>query len=189
MNNRYSNPEQLVIRHPSIFEKAKKNSSLDKMTLPRDNPVKDFLKSADKKFENFKKDSKFFSILFIIWDDFIYEPISAINGNPSGLFQTGSFARNSDDERLKFPNVDAVFLDRHLIQFIKATRSQSLLHNKKHAMDYGLINEFPHKIIIPCPDSKIAKDIPHEILECFQVVEPSPSLGAEYCATDFVYWL
>jgi hypothetical protein len=43
--------------------------------LPRDNPVKDFLLSADAKFAAFKAQHlTFTSALVIVWDDFIQEP-------------------------------------------------------------------------------------------------------------------
>lgn len=91
-----------------------------KATLPRDNPVKDFLISADEKFRNFKREGNFYSVLFIIWDDFIYEPISAFLAKPAGLFLEDSFARDGAGKALRFKNVDAVFLDRQLTQFMNS---------------------------------------------------------------------
>jgi hypothetical protein len=45
------------------------------LTLPRDNPVKDFLMSAESKFAEFKREQPgFVGALVIVWDDFIYEP-------------------------------------------------------------------------------------------------------------------
>jgi hypothetical protein len=61
------------------------------MTLPRDNPVKDFLVSADAKFEHFKEtDANFIGVLVIIWDDFIYEPISSLISESAGRGRSGA---------------------------------------------------------------------------------------------------
>jgi len=37
------------------------------ITYPRDNPVEDFLHSADVKFEGFRDDPAFYGALFIVW--------------------------------------------------------------------------------------------------------------------------
>jgi hypothetical protein len=144
--------------------------------------------SANEKFKEFKANDNFYSILFVIWDDFIYEPISALIGKPSGLFLEESFAKDNNGKRKKFPFVDAVFLDRHLIQIMNATQDKNLLDGKKHAMDYGHYNEFPYKVVIPNPDSFLSDKIPNEVFECFQIHKISPELGAEYVPSDIILW-
>ena len=87
----------------------------EKLTLPRDNPVKDFLVSADAKFAAFRmQDNDFFGLLAIVWDDFIYEPITALLHPASGLFTGNSFARDADDGPIRFPHIDGVLLISHL---------------------------------------------------------------------------
>ncbi len=51
----------------------------DKLTLPRDNPMKKFLISADEKFARFHaEDPEFYGLLAIVWDDFIFEVVTAL---------------------------------------------------------------------------------------------------------------
>jgi len=184
INKRGEKPYQVSIRLPFV-DTLGERFGRENITLPRDNPVKDFLISADAKFKNFKKSKNFFSVLFIIWDDFIYEPISALIGEPSGLFREDSFAKDCNGNPLNFVNVDAVFIDRHLIQFINASRDSELLYQKKHAMDYGYKKEFPYKVVIPNPTGQ---KIPDEIIDCFQMWSCSHELGAEYVPSDFIMW-
>ncbi len=187
MNSRYDNQAQISTRVPGLLDSTKDLFGENDVTYPRDNPVKDFLISADEKFAGFKEENKdFISLLFIIWDDYIYEPISAMLGEPAGLFLDGSFAKDKNGEQIKFSNVDAVLLDRQLINIIHATRDEPLHDNKKHAMDYGVKNEFPFKVIIPSPFSNTK--IPDPIMECFQLYNLSPEIGAEYAPSDFIYW-
>ncbi|TES88126.1 MAG: hypothetical protein E3J94_08545 [Desulfobacteraceae bacterium] len=187
MNHRYDNPAQISTRVPGLLESMKDLFGDSSITSPRDNPIKDFLLSANEKFAGFKNENKdFISLLFIVWDDFIYEPISAMLGEPSGLFLEGSFAKDENGKQTKFENVDAVLLDRHLINIIRATRDEQLHDDKKHAMDYGTKEDFPFKVIIPTPFSGIK--IPEFIIDCFQLKGLSPELGAEYIPSDFIFW-
>lgn len=187
INHRYDNPAQISTRVPGLLESTKGIFGDKSVTYPRDNPIKDFLLSANDKFESFKKENKnFVSLLFIVWDDFIYEPISAMLGEPSGLFLEGSFAKDKNGESMKFENVDAVLLDRHLINIIRATQDKQLNYNKKHAMDYGTKDDFPFKVIIPTPHINGA--IPESIMDCFQLKELNSELGAEYIPSDFIFW-
>jgi hypothetical protein len=87
----------------------------DGITLPRDNPVKDFLVDADAKFKAFKSKADCTTVLVIVWDDFIYEPITALAHPKSGLLTANSFAKDANGSPMKFPNVDAVVLVRHLL--------------------------------------------------------------------------
>jgi hypothetical protein len=157
----------------------------EKITLPRDNVIKDFLESANSKFRNFKNNPNFYSVLFIIWDDYIYEPISAILGKPCGLFLDESFAKDENGERKAFRYVDTVFIDRQLSQFINSAGDRPLLYNKTEPMDYGALDEFPPKVYI---DNSCAKKVPNIIKDCYYVVHCCPELGAEYNPQDFISW-
>lgn len=179
IQERQTNPLQLLIRHE--FDLGQ-----NPYTKPRDNPIKDFFISADKKFENFKGRKNFFGVLFIVWDDFINEPISAILGKPSGLFCDDSFAKDKNGCKLQFKNVNAVIIDRNLSNFLNSLADRPLLDNKKNAMDYGQFGEFPFKVIIQNPE---AIQTHNEIAKCFQAHEPCSALGAEYTPMDFVQWL
>lgn len=187
MNDRYNRPSQISTRVPGLLESTIDFWGKEAITYPRDNPVKDFLLSADKKFERFKsQNQEFIGLLFIVWDDFIYEPISALLGQPSGLFLESSFAKNEQGKSITFPNVDAVVIDRHLINIIYASRDEPLLYNKRHAMDYGSKDEFPFKVVIPSPYSLV--ELPEIIIDCFQLYHLSPDLGAEYMPVDYIFW-
>src|SRR5690606_31386323 len=62
---------------------------VDQTTLPRDNPVKDFLESASAKFAEYKTcNPSAYRILTIVWDDYIYEPVTALLHPESGLLTT-----------------------------------------------------------------------------------------------------
>lgn len=79
IEKRGTNPTQIASRFAprEMIDAITKSDS--GVTMPRDNPVKDYLQSAEAKFEPFRRrDPNFFGILVIVWDDFIYEPISAL---------------------------------------------------------------------------------------------------------------
>ncbi|WP_413176490.1 hypothetical protein [Anabaena azotica] len=154
------------------------------VTFPRDNPVKDFLISAEKKFAPFKKENEnFSSILVIVWDDYFYEPISSLIHPFSGLFTSNSFAQE-DGEPLKFPSVDGVIIIGHLHQLIRATRDEPLIPPCLHPLDYGQDEDYPMKVFIPNP---FGAAVPELLLKCFQAHPPSPVV-AEYAPTDWIWW-
>jgi hypothetical protein len=182
-NERSEKSIQLPARSPLINMYDKKE-----IMFPRDNPVKDFLISADSKFNGFKRtNSNFFSVLFIVWDDFIYEPISAISSPLSGLFTEHSFAKDEKENILKFNNVDCVIISRHLLQIKNGTRDEELHYGIKHPLWYGETGVFPYKIFFLNPWNKII--IPDKVLDCFQALIPDSRLGAEYIPQDHINWL
>ncbi len=124
--------------------------------LPRDNPVKDFLISSNNKFSSFKKQNpKFFNVLVIVWDDFIYEPISALLSPQSGLMTENSFALDETNKVLRYPNLDLIILTRHLLPIKCGTRDEIQPYVSKHPLDYGRDCEFPFKVYIKNPNSKL----------------------------------
>lgn len=182
-NERSTKETQLPSRSELV-----KGVDLQNTMLPRDNAIKDYLISADKKFEGFKQnDSNFYSILVIVWDDFIYEPISALTSPQAGLFTDNSFAKNANGDILNFPNIDSVIITRHLLPIYRGTRDEPLPDLSKHPLDYGRAGEFPFKIIFRNPWSKL--EVPEVVIECFQVLDPGPELGAEYQPSDIIQWI
>jgi len=155
------------------------------ITLPRDNPVKDFLASADQKFHGFNHQETFCGILVIVWDDFIYEPISALCHADCGLFTERSFAKDHQGTPLKFSAVDGVVIIRHLHQLVRACRDEPLTDLCRHPLDYGRPGEFPWKAFLPNPNGR---EVPDAVIECFQARVPSPDMGAEYFPNDIVWW-
>lgn len=156
-------------------------------TMPRDNPIKDFLISANNKFEQFKIENPVFtSLLVIVWDDHIYEPISSLTHPVAGLFTPNSFAKDSNNQPIEFNNLDGVIIVRHLHQLLSSSRDEILIDGRKHPFDYGDDGQFPPKVIIPTPKGQTISPV---ILDCFQAKPIDPTMGAEYVPTDFVRWL
>lgn len=168
------------------------NSMLDEeeeenVVLPRDNPVKDFLISSNEKFKAFKNgDTKFYGILVVVWDDYIFEPISALLSPLSGLFTEESFACDDEGDPLTFEYVDGVIIIRHLHQFVRAAAEEPLLDSKLHVLDYGRDGDFPPKAFVSNPNGD---KVPEKVLEAFQAYPPSPEMGAEYLPSDMITWV
>jgi hypothetical protein len=156
------------------------------MTPPRDNPVKDFLISADAKFAAFKlKDPNFIGILVIVWDDHIYEPITALLHPLSGLLTEQSFYRDEHDIAVKFPNVTAVVLIRHLDHIARGAAGRPMRDGLAHALDFGKPG-FPFKVAVP--DGVVAT-LPKPLVNCLQLVDRPAAAGAEYEPQDIIWWL
>ncbi|MBW4680954.1 MAG: hypothetical protein KME19_12670 [Microcoleus vaginatus WJT46-NPBG5] len=186
LRQRFSNPTQVPAR---VFSKK----VIDKLpgadvgiTLPRDNPIKDFLLSAEGKFAPFKRENKnFYSLLVIVWDDYVYEPISSLLHPSCGLFTPNSFAQDPGGQALNFPSVDGVVIISHLHQLIRATRDEPLIPPCRYPLDYGQDNDFPMKAIIANP---YGINIPNVVLDCFQAYSPSQDVGSEYIPQDLIFW-
>jgi hypothetical protein len=159
-----------------------------RVTLPRDYPMRDFLKSADDKFAGFYNDHLGFSgLLVIVWDDHVYEPLSALIAPQSGLLTPNTWARDKSGQPLQYPHVGGVVLIRHLHVFRAAAAEQHPLpDHKMHAFYYGLEDEFPPKVFIENPFA--ARPVDSEMLECLQAIPPGPELGAEYVPSDLIIW-
>ena len=186
IRKRGSNPTQLSTRAIPPDSWSKLPEAERGITLPRDNPVKDFLISADSKFSPLKKDREItIGILVIIWDDFIYEPISALLSDASGLFTPNSFARSDAASGPSFTSVDGVIIIRHLHQLINATRDEPFLDSCRGPFDYGQPDDFPPKAYVANPSGK---GLPSYVCDCFQAHVPGPDLGAEYVPSDLIWW-
>lgn len=160
--------------------------SPEDVTLPRDNPIKDFLISANSKFESLKRAHEGFSgILVIVWDDFIYEPISALMHPECGLFTENSFARDDRGGPLRFDSIDGVVIIRHLHQLVRSCRDEPLVDGCQHALDYGRPGEFPFKAFLQNPRGS---PVSLSILECLQAIPPGPVMGAEYVPNEIISW-
>jgi hypothetical protein len=156
------------------------------LTLPRDNPVKDFLLSADAKFAAFKKKAdNFIGILVIIWDDNIYEPISTLLHEACGLMTPKSFHADPIGTPFPFANVDEIFLIRHLHQFVRVAGGRPLIDGCTHALDYGRDGEYPFKVFVQNPNGR---EVPNIMQHCLQGMPPHPEMGAEYMPKDLVRW-
>jgi hypothetical protein len=184
---RGSNATQVPARVFSTEMLATLKKPDEAMTLPRDNPVKDFLMSADAKFAAFKQEQEhFIGLLVIVWDDHIYEPISSLLHESSGLLTPKSFHIDASGAPFPYANVDGVFLIRHLHQLIRATRDEPLIDGCGHPLEYGTEGAFPFKVFVQNPKGN---EVPAIIQHCLQGMPPAPEMGAEYTPKDLVWWL
>lgn len=159
----------------------------DGLTLPRDNAVKDFLLDADKKFEEFKAKHSDTSVLVIVWDDFIYEPITALVHEECGLLTSNSYLKDDLGVAIQFPNIDAVVLVRHLTYLYRATGDEPL-EERNHALDFGDNSALPN-VIIPLADPALIPDIVRNGLRAAPWDSPLIQRAADYRPKDIVFWV
>lgn len=179
---RASNADQLLARLP---QSAAPGGGA--VTLPRDNPIKDFLVSAERKFEDFRAaDEAFRSVLFIVWDDYVNEPISALASPASGLFMQDSFHPDPGGKRYRYPATDAVVILRHQHQFVEGMANRPAVDERLHMLDYGELGRFPPAALLPCPDGK---ELPGVVGDALQAAVPHPTMGAEYIPAERVMWI
>ncbi|HCC55336.1 MAG TPA: hypothetical protein DEQ20_10525 [Desulfobulbaceae bacterium] len=184
---RSTNPTQISARIFTEQQIEELPDASEGVTYPRDNPVKDFLISAEEKFKPFNEEYTDFSgVLVIVWDDYIYEPITALIHEGSGLFTGNSFALDNEGNSLKFLNVDGVIIISHLHQLIRAAAEQPLVDSCRHPLDYGLDGDFPQKVFISNPNGN---GVPDTLLECLQAYTPTRKMGAEYSPSDLIWWI
>lgn len=183
---RSKNPVQFASRFAprDVIERIAGDRSA---TLPRDNPIKDFLISANEKFSGFAlKDPTFIGVLVICWDDHIFEPISSLIQPDCGLLTDNSFFRGRDGQPHLFENISGIIVTRHLYQLVRACRNEPLMDAISHPLDYGQQGQFPWKAFIPNPHGQ---PVPKEVLECFDGREICDEMGAEYRPQEFIMWL
>jgi hypothetical protein len=143
----------------------------EKIVLPRDNVVKDFLISANEKFHSFKQESpEAITILVIVWDDFIYEPITALLNQSSGLLTDNSFFRNGDGPA-KFENINAVILIRQSHHIVRATRDQLPTDGLMHPLDWGNFGTVLPKAYVPVNSTETVDRYLCEILRATHISE------------------
>ena len=159
------------------------------VTLPRDNPMKDFLISSDAKFAGFRaQNADFASVLLVVWDDFINEPLSALLAPSSGLLTPASFHLDGDGQRVPYPNVDGVVVIRHQHQFAEGMANRPPVDERRHFLDYGELNDFPPHALVPNPDGKALRQEWVDALGAWDI----PALrtaGAEYHPGEMVMWI
>jgi hypothetical protein len=160
----------------------------DRITLPRDNPVKDFLVSADAKFASFREqDDNFRGLLVIVWDDYVYEPLTALLHPGSGLLTDNSFAKD-DEGPLRYPNLDAIVVLSHLhpLRHALAEEPPGVPFVMSHrAFDWRLDPARPAALIMP-PDGH---GLPDDVVGLLDLVPLEKLEGAEYRPSDMIQWI
>ncbi|MBY5801152.1 hypothetical protein [Rhizobium leguminosarum] len=157
------------------------------VTLPRDNPILDFLKDAERKFAGFRADPDTASLLVIVWDDHIYELISTLVNQGTGLLTPNSFAKRPDGQALTFPNIDSVVAIRHMHYFIAASRDE-WMDGRAHAMDFGIDGDVPNVSF----DLANGRSLLQPVLERLRAMphdDPGLKNFAEYNPQDVVFWV
>lgn len=124
-------------------------------------------------------------MLFIIWDDYINEPLSALANPNCGLLTDNSFYQDS-----RFENVDGVILIRHIHQFFRNLQYGEIVHyGKKGVFDsFDYVNPAASAVFIQNP---LGREVAfHKILKfnAFPIVTFYEFPVAEYQPTDFVDW-
>lgn len=156
------------------------------VTLPRDNPIKDFLISADAKFAGFRDAYEDFrSVLVIVADDYVNEPLSALLSPASGLLTPNSFHKDEAGNIVTYPNVDAIVIVRHQHQFRLGMANESAVDQRKHFLDYGGRDDFPPHVVIPNPTGQALRP---EWLEALGAWPLEALNGAEYNPGGVVMW-
>lgn len=182
---RRANPSQLLDRALG------KNPRLESpITPPRDLPLKDFLTSAQNKFEGFRaaRPRDFQSVLFIVWDDYINEPISALSSPASGLLTPNTFLRQESGAPVTFPALDAVVLMRHQHQFKEGMANRPPIDQRHHFLDYGEKDAFPPHALIRTPEGQCLRNEWADALGAWPL-EELYTAGAEYHPSSLVTWV
>lgn len=157
----------------------------EKPTLPRDNPIKDFLVSAEEKFSTFSGFKECFGVLVIVWDDHIFEPITSLVHEPSGgLLTANSFAKISGIP-VQYPHIDAVVIIRHLLYFQQGAAEK--LTERRHAFDFGKEGDLPN-VLVPVPGGKHLPDFIATGLRALQHDSEDIRHAAEYRPQEFIMW-
>lgn len=176
---RSTNPWQVTARVPRETTKD------FQLTPPRDNPVKDFLVSAEAKFSVYEGHrANALRLLFIVWDDFCNEPIAALLSPVSGLLTDQSFNRSANDHAITYPHVDGVAVLRHQHQLIRATRCEPLVDGVADALRYRH-DGFPPKAFVPVPGGRV---VPGEVLDALNLAPLAACMGAEYIPGEIIMW-
>jgi hypothetical protein len=158
------------------------------ITYPRDNPVKDFLVSANQKFQGFKEESPdFVGILVVVWDDFVNEIVSALKHPQSGLLTENSYAKDDRGAILKYPYIDGVVVIRHLTYFVEAMAGRDL-PDRLNGFDFGEERALPNIFFPVTP----IENLPEGLWLEFRALPwdcDVLSHMAEYVPSDFVIWV
>lgn len=156
------------------------------ITLPRDNPVKDFLLSAESKFADFEaKDGA--NILVIVWDDFIYEPITSLINERSGLLTKDSYLKDANGNAVEFLNVDAVVAIRHLSYFYEGLADRPL-PDRNGIFDFGGNGALPN-VLFPTPWGRKIPEVIASGLRAVDYRHDGLQLFADYRPQELVFWI
>ena len=170
------------------FQEMAKSVYGENPSLPRDNIIKDFLISADTKFKNFKlEDKNILSVLVSVWDDYIYEPISSLKNDFTGLLTEQSYYKDKNQKAVKFQNIDNIVLLRNMTEVVKCTMHDiNPTSGLSHPLDYGKKGIALPKSLFTV-NSHNKEDFILELFECTRQVHLEHF--ADYKAQDLIMWM
>lgn len=176
-NNRATNAHQLPIRG---FMRNSPHIEGETVTLPRDNTLKDFLKSAQEKFQGFGDDNTT-GILVVVWDMSMYEAIGALSHPEAGLLTDKTWLK-INDVPVTFPDVSGVIVINRLEQ-LKLGTQENL--NYIDPFELGGPDALPNTW---CPNKGVG-DLDALIAKGFDAFHfEGTAIGAEYSMMDYVMW-
>lgn len=172
---------------PAVFDSISKTG---RATRPLDNKLKDYLVSADGKFEGFRGQTpKPTTFLYVAWTQYLFEAISPLCNEMSGLFTPRSFYRDEYDNAIQFPSVDAVIVSDHMEPIIAGTKEHDMPFGYSSPLDYGAFHMpgFQHPILLENPVTAEASH--HPVATILGAQPPSDLDDPRAKPLDFVMWL
>lgn len=155
----------------------------DGTTLPRDNVLKDFLESAERKFHDFSTKPRT-GLLVVLWDGYVFEATSALSHSEAGLLTGNSWHRRGG-VRVPFAAVDGVIVLNHL-EVIKVSAQEHFRPRQDDAFRIVTVGQPPN---VWCPNLDCGELDP-TIASLFNARPlDEVSLAADYSPKDFVIWI
>lgn len=155
----------------------------DDTTLPRDNVLKDFLESAERKFRDFSAKTRT-GLLVVLWDGYIFEITSALSHEHAGLLTEQSWHQRGG-VRVPFDAVDGVIILNHL-EVIKIAAQGYWQARQNDPFRIESVGQPPN---VWCPnlgrgalDSHISQIFNARPLD-------EVAVAADYAPKDFVMWV
>lgn len=178
-DRRDANGRQLPVRGPLGDVPGMRDGT----TLPRDNVLKDFLASAERKFRDFSKKPRT-GLLVVLWDGYIFEITSALSHAEAGLLTEKSWHRR-DGARVAFDAIEGVIVLNHL-EVIKVAAQEKWQARQDDPFRIETAGQPPN---VWCPNLGRGALDP-DIARLFNA-RPlhEVALAADYAPKDFVLWI
>lgn len=152
-------------------------------TLPRDNVLKDFLTSAERKFANFSEKPRT-GLLVVLWDGYIFEITSALSHAHAGLLTENSWHKR-EGVRVAFDAVEGVIILNHL-EVIKVSAQEIWQARQEDPFRIEAAGQPPN---VWCPNlgrGPLAPDIA-QLFNARPLEEVA--VAADYAPSDYVMWI
>lgn len=178
-DRRDANGRQLPVRGPL----GNMPGMRDGTTLPRDNVLKDFLISAERKFRDFSTKPRT-GLLVVLWDGYIFEITSALSHTEAGLLTDKSWYQR-DGIRVPFTAVEGVIILNHL-EVIKVAAQEKWQARQDDPFRIETVGQPPN---VWCPNLGRGALDP-DIARLFNARPlDEVAFAADYAPKDFVMWI